>query len=82
MTATVTEITRATIASSTFNALSTTVGVVAIILLILLLIQKELMRAYGEPVTRQELQALDIAIVPLLAAFGLIVVMRFVDLLY
>jgi hypothetical protein len=81
MTSTVTQVTIATIASSTDETLSTTLGAIVILLLIVLLFQKELARALGGPRSRTRMQVLDIAIIPLLLAFALIVVMRFVDLL-
>jgi hypothetical protein len=81
MTSTITEVTITTIVSNTYDALSTTVGVIAILLLLVLLIQKELTRAFGGPRSRIWMRALDVAIVPLLLTFSLIVIMRFVDLL-
>ena len=81
MTATVTEITVTTIRSNIYNALSTTIGLITILLLIALLLEKELIRAFGSPRSGPWMQALDIAIVPLLLASGLVIVRRFVDLL-
>jgi hypothetical protein len=80
MSAIVNEITTRIISSGTFDALSTTYGLIIAMLLIILLVQKELMRAHGGPHVRLWLQTLNIAIVPLVVAFGMVVVMRIVDL--
>jgi hypothetical protein len=80
MTAIVNEITTRIISSGTFDALSTTYGLIVALLLIFLLVQKELLRAHGGRRARLWLQTLNIAIVPLVVAFGLVVVMRIVDL--
>jgi hypothetical protein len=81
MTATVPEwITRA-IMTHSHAILSTTLGAIAIVLLIALLLQKELLRARGGPRTRAWFSTLNVAIVPLLLAFGFIIVTRLLDLL-
>ena len=76
MTATVTAATRTIIASGSYETLSATIGIVAILLLLVLLIEKELMRAAGGPRLRIGVQALNIVITPLLLMFTLILVMR------
>ena len=82
MTSTVTELTFTTIVSNTYDALSMIFGGIAILLLLVLLVQKELVRALGGPQSRTWMQALNTAIVPLLLAFGFVVVVRFVNLLH
>ena len=77
MTSTVSEVTRIAITSSTYSALSTTVGLTAIVVLLALLIQKELQRASAWPWARKNMQALDIAIMPLLVVFCVVVLFRF-----
>lgn len=81
MTSTVTEATRTTIATTSYDTVSTTIGVVVILLLFALLIYKELMRACDVRHTRVWIQSLNLVIGPLLMAFGVIMTMRFVDLL-
>jgi hypothetical protein len=81
MTSTVTKITITTIVSNSYNALSATIGIIAILLLMVLLLQKELLRAAGGIRARLWLQTLNVAIVPLLFTFTLILVVRFVNLL-
>ena len=80
MTSIVTEVTRTLILSSTYESLSTSLGSIAILLLFVLLVQKELMRAHGGPHSRRWMRALDIAIAPLLLTFGIIVIMRLINL--
>lgn len=74
-------VTQVTITSTTYDALSTTLGVIAIMLLIALLALKELTRAYGGPRSGVWVQTLNIAILPLLLTFGLTIVMRLVHIL-
>lgn len=81
MAATVTEVTRVTIVSDTYQWLSSTLGLVTILLLITLLIQKELVRAYGGSRSKTWMRALDVAIVPLVLAAGLVMFLRLIDLL-
>jgi uncharacterized BrkB/YihY/UPF0761 family membrane protein len=81
MTATVTDVIIATIRSSTPDTLASTFGVILIMLLLVLLLQKELVRAYDASRSRKWLQTLNVAILPLLIAFGIIIVMRFLGLL-
>ena len=80
MSSTVTEVTILTIGSTTPDVLSTTVSVIVIVLLLVLIVQKELVRAFGGPQSREWMQALNIAIVPLLLAFGVIILVRFIEL--
>ncbi len=81
MTATVTGTTIATIWSHINNALTTTFGLVAILLLIMLLLLKEIIRTKGGVKADRQLKILDIAIIPLLVVFGLVIIMRLVALL-
>lgn len=81
MTSTVTEVTIVTISSVTYNVLSSTLGIIAILLLLALLVQKELVRASGSTRAKMWMEAADIAIVPLLITFVVIVVTRFVNLI-
>jgi hypothetical protein len=81
MTATITEVIRSTIAQRSNDALSTTLDVIVILLLLVLLVEKELIRAYGSPRSNTWMRALDIVIFPLLFAFGGILIVRFLILL-
>ena len=80
MTSTVTVVTRMLILSSTYESLSTSLGAIVILLLIVLLVQKELLRARSGSHVRKWMRALNIAIAPLLLTFGIIVIMRLINL--
>jgi hypothetical protein len=82
MTSTVTEVTMTFIQSHTYAAVSTTVGIIAILLLVVLLIQKELMRAHGGPRARVGVDVLNPTIAPLLLTCVVILILRYVDILY
>jgi hypothetical protein len=62
--------------------MATLVHIIAILLLLVLLIQKELLRAQGGPRARVGIDALNIAIGPLLLSFVVIMIVRFVDILF
>ena len=76
MTSTVTETTRSFLEAANYERLATGVDAIAVVLLIVLLVEQELIRAYLGPAARGRLQAMNVAAVPLLAAFALIVVLR------
>lgn len=82
MTATITEATRALVASSSYGYLSNTFGAAAIVLLLFLLAQIEIVRASGSGRAKTWLATLNIATLPLLLAFGVIVLARFLMLLF
>ena len=77
MTSTVTAVSLATFKAHTYATLSTTVGVIAILLLLVLLVQKELLRALGRRGVTVTLQTFDVAIIPLLVSFLWIMTVRF-----
>lgn len=81
MTSTVTQVTVATLASTTYDALSTTIGVVVVLVLIVLLLQKELARVLVGLRAAPWIHAFDLALVPLLVAFLVIVTARLAELL-
>jgi hypothetical protein len=62
--------------------MTTLVDIIAILLLLVLLIQKEILRAQGGPRARLGIDALNIAIGPLLLSFVVIMIVRFVDILF
>ena len=76
MTPTVNEATTSAIMSASYESLTRSVGVIAILLLIALLIQHELVRAAGNARTQAWFVTLRIVIVPLLLAFVVIVLAR------
>ena len=76
---TVTGLTVETITSNDYTATSTTVGLVAVTLLLILLLIDSVRRADGEP--PRELQALLVGIVPLLVAVSAVIGGRLVSLL-
>jgi hypothetical protein len=81
MTSLITQVTSAIIAASSYGWISTTFGAIAVLLLVFLLIQKEVLRAIGEARALAWMRAFNIAIVPLLIGFGLIISVRLVILL-
>ncbi len=56
-------------------------GLVMIVLLVVLLLQKEIVRANNGPRTQQWLSALDVVIVPLVATFGLFLLLHMSSLI-
>ena len=81
MIATVTRMTADTILLSTFDMLATSLELITIILLCVLLTEKELIRACHRNHPRWHMRVLDIAIAPLLLTFGLIVIKNLVSFL-
>ncbi|MDQ6740065.1 MAG: hypothetical protein M3021_06795 [Actinomycetota bacterium] len=81
MTTTVTAVTLNTIAASSYEVLSSSVGLIAIALLLILLIQQELGRAFGAQSGRTWVRTFRRATVPLLLAFSVIMALRFAQLL-
>ena len=80
MTTTVTQLTTRTLLSNSYDGLSTTIGIVVIGILALLLLTREfapLLRGSAPRDTR----ALDMAILPLLIVFAMIVIARMAELL-
>jgi len=81
MTTTVTKVSTVTILSNSYAAMSSNVGLVAIALLMLVLLEKELVRTRYAVAPHARLRIFDIAIVPLLVVCGKIFIIRFIDLL-
>jgi len=83
MTATVNPLTAdalAQITSHTYSPLSIAIGAIVTILIIVLLIHKEVVRSTSGARFDEWVRTMNIAVLPLLVAFGLIVVTRMVDL--
>lgn len=81
MTSTLTERTITTITSSTYDALSATLGVVLICFLLILVLQREALRAFGGARSRDWMRALNVPVVPMLGAFGVIILLRLIALI-
>lgn len=67
--------------STDYDAISTTVGLIAVIALLVLLVEREVVRAHGGQQLRRWIHGLDVAVFPLLAAFGTIMLLRLIQLL-
>jgi hypothetical protein len=80
MTSTVTEAATRVLLSSSYNTLSTTVGLAVVIALGVLLFQREVTRILGGDRAAGWDWAFDIALVPLLFVFFVIVAARLVEL--
>jgi hypothetical protein len=81
MTLIVTVITQMVMLSPTYEPFSTGLGLLLILLLVALLVQKELLRALGGRRSSRWLRLLDFAIVPLALIFGLIMLLRLFNLI-
>jgi len=81
MTATITEVTHHIVDPSGYGALSTGIGVIGLLLLILLLIEQVLLQAYGGELYPYRARSLNVAIMPLLILLVLFVFLRFAQLL-
>jgi hypothetical protein len=80
MTSTVTEITLTTILFSTHTSRATSLGLILVLLLVALVVERELMRARGGSQSERWMRTLNVAIVPLLIAFVVIVVIRLLNI--
>jgi hypothetical protein len=81
MTTTVNALTTAVINASNYFDLSKSFGLILVLLLLAMLIYKEVARASGGERANQYAQTFNIAIVPLLIGFALIVALRFIYLI-
>ena len=64
-----------------YDSVSTTVGLAAVFALVLLLVEREAVRAYGGERVGRWIHGLDIAVLPLLISFSTIVLLRLLQLL-
>jgi hypothetical protein len=80
MTSTVTAATTAVLSSSTYDALSTTVGIAVVIALMILLFQREVTNLLRDQRATEWEWAFDVALIPLLFVFFVIVSARLVEL--
>jgi len=67
--------------STNYDAVSTTVGLAAVTALLILLVEREAVRAHGGERAGRWIRGLDIAVIPLLSAFAVIIFLRLVQLL-
>lgn len=82
MTATLTNLILQTIASNKYGALTTGLGAVVVVVLLVLLIERSLMEAYGGSRQARRGRAFNSAVVPLFIVFGLIALLRMAQLLH
>jgi len=68
------------IRATDYDVVSTSAGLAAAAALILLLVQRELVRAYGGDRGRRWIHGIDIAVLPLLMSLAIIVLLRLLDL--
>lgn len=80
MTSTVNAATTAALLSSSYDALSTTVGIAVIIALGILLFQREATRILGGQRAAESEWAFDVVLVPLLFVFVVIITARLAEL--
>ena len=64
-----------------YDAISTTVGLAAVVALFVLLVEREAVRAYGGDRARRWIRGLDVAVFPLLVSFATIMLLRLLQLL-
>lgn len=81
MTLIVTVITQMVVLWRTYEPFSTGLGLLVILLLVALLVQKELLRALGGRRSSGWLRLLDFAIAPLTLIFGFIMLLRLFNLI-
>jgi len=67
--------------STDYDAISTTVGLAAVVALLVLLVEREAVRAYGGDRARRWIHGLDVAVLPLLVSFATIILLRLLQLL-
>lgn len=79
MSSTVSPVTIAALLGNAYDAISVSIGLAAILLLVFVLVGKELFRARGAPA--RVVRAFDVAIVPLLMAAAVVMSLRLIDLL-
>ena len=81
MTTTVNALTSAVVSATNYFDLTNGFGLILVLLLLSLLIYKEVARASGGEQANQYAQTFNIAIVPLLIGFAVIVALRFIYLI-
>ncbi len=82
MTSTVTAATIAAISSSSFAALSSGSGIIAVALILILLVEQALLHAYAGSRYKERAKRFYVVAVPLLIVFVYIFILRLVQLLH
>lgn len=67
--------------STDYDGISTTVGLAAVVALLVLLVEREAVRAYWGEDRHRWIHGLDVAVFPLLVSFAVIVLLRLLQLL-
>jgi uncharacterized membrane protein len=81
MTSTVTQATFLVLTSASYDSITKTVGLVSIFALLVLMLLKEFVRVHPAPRLAAWIRAFDLALVPLLITFTVIVTARLAELL-
>lgn len=81
MTSTVTQATMLLLTSASYDTITKTVGLASLAVLLVLLLQKEFARLHPGPRATAWIHAFDLALVPLLITFAMIVTARLIGLL-
>ena len=81
MTSIVTHATILVLTSANYDAITKTVGLASMVVLLVLLLQKEFARVHPGPRATAWTHAFDVALVPLLITFAIIVTARLAELL-
>lgn len=79
MTSTITQVTALTVTSTGYAAFSLTIGAVAVVLMIGMLVLRETMRVAHGDESASWVNSLNLAIAPLMIAFGVIMALRLKD---
>ena len=80
MTGSITQLVSAVVSSDVGGLLEQGLGLILTAALIVLLVQRELVRAHGGPRSRNWIRALNLGIAPLTVAFVFVVVVRLLDM--
>jgi hypothetical protein len=81
VTSTVTKATMLALSSASYDTITQTVGLVSIVILLVLMVLKEFARVHPGPRATAWIHAFDLALVPLLITFTVIVTARLAELL-
>jgi hypothetical protein len=81
LTSIVTQATRQFLASMSYDDLTKSAGLAVVVILLVLLLQKEFARLHPGPRMTAWIHAFDLALVPLLVTFAIIVTARLAELL-
>ena len=74
-------VTTTTVSTVTTAVMASSFGLLAVVVLLILLVQKEVIAVSGGPRAKVFVRALNIAIAPLLMAFGMTMMMKVLEVL-